>query len=699
MSRRKTGLDKTLYRTHYRPGQRVTAAFAGRLAKLNLVRSSKAILRQGRNAKDVCLWIGDLPSWYLKGCWAELYTLWHGNPPIVPLPLANLSVRVVGAARSGKTTSAINPAMVSAIEQGMPICLYEYKADELGKGGQIDFLVPLALKHGYRVHIFAPGRDYSCVFNPVDLLQDYNDAATARTLAKTLIENVQGANSSADGFFGPAGERLVEGLIRLAKFSKYPDLAMAFAFLKLPDFAKRLVKAIEAGTIPPLLAVPFTQTGQLADVERTVGGIIAGALNSLSDFIQYDLLLSMMGKTNCPVRLGHKEMVVVQSDIFREKAVNPLLASIVVMMTNLNCSRHRKDPFVLCLDENSTLIMEQQANWPNLHRSKKLVVISGYQNNSQMSESLGAEKFQYFESGMQIGFFFRPSHGETAEQLSKLLGDREVVMQNTSASRNFGGNGGGSRSVNLQVSREPLIGADRINNFTNGECILVHPECGTDRNGWGMPWYFSRVPLGKKYFKLEGKCQALWDEKIRARAIREQRHYKDLAQKEKIYARMNSEERNTEGAKDALDVLVLVEVECWIDTLDKAQLDRLFDDTKRWLDNLDAMQIAQLVGDTEYWANSLSEDSRNEFEKIADRSFQKIPDLDRLSSVLRQGGASPAGSRLAACKAWLDRAASNKWIQEQLAVRLEEAERLLPPPSSSTDAPKSKIQKFFGPDR
>ncbi len=527
MPRRKTGLNKTLYQTRYRPGQRITAAFAGRLAKLNLVKSSKKILRAGRNAKDVCLWIGELPSWYLKGCWAELYTLWHGNPPVVPLPLANLSVRVVGAARSGKTTSAIDPAMVSAIAQGMPICLYEYKADELGKGGQMDFLVPLALRHGYRVRVFAPGRAYSCTFNPIDLLRDPNDAATARTLAKTLIENVQGTSSNSDGFFGPAGERLVEGLIRLAKFSRYPDMAMAFTFLRLPDFAKRLAKAIETETIPQLLAVPFTQTGQLADVERTVGGIVAGALNSLSDFIQQDLLLSMMGKTNCPIHLGHKEMLVFQSDIFREKAINPLLASIVVMMTNLNCSKHRTDPFVLCLDENSTLIMEQQANWPNLHRSKKLVIVSGYQNNSQMRESLGPEKFQYFESGMQIGFFFRPSHGETAEQLSKLIGDREAIVQNTSDSRNFGGTGGSSRAVNQQVSREPLISADRINSFANGECILIHPECGTDRDGLGMPWYFPRVPLSKKYFALEGECRALWDTKVRARMIREQNDYRN----------------------------------------------------------------------------------------------------------------------------------------------------------------------------
>lgn len=546
MSQRKTGLSRDLYRRHYRPNQRLTSAFAGRLAKLNLVRSSKKILRQGGRAKDVCLWIGEKPGWYLQGFWAELYTLWHGRPPIIPIPIANLSIRVVGAARSGKTTSAINPAMLSAIKQRMPVVLYEYKADESGSGGQMDFLVPYALQHRYNPpYFFAPGREYSDIFNPVDLLRDYNDAATARTLAVTLIENTQGDSTSSDGFFGPASESLVEGLIRLAKFSRYPDMAMAYTFLKLPDFPKRIAAAIERQVLPNLLAVPFTQVFQVKDSERTVGSIVAGALNSLMGFMQRDLLLSMMGTSTIisdklasgAVRpgeeykaliLGQGEMVVCQSDIFRQEAVNPLLASLVVMMTNLNCSEHRQDPYILCLDENSTLIMNQQANWPNLHRSKKLVVISGYQNAAQMREALNQDRFQYLESGMQIGFFFRPSHGDTAEELSRLFGERETVLETRTQSRSHGVGGGTSHSRSQQVQKERLIDASRINSFDNGECVYVHPQCGTDRDGYGMPFYMPLVPVGKGYFDREKQCQQLWKEKVLPRLIAKQQSLRGL---------------------------------------------------------------------------------------------------------------------------------------------------------------------------
>ena len=546
----KTGIDRSLYRKRYKSGQRVTAAFAGRLAKLNLVRSSKKLLRQGRGAKDPCLWIGELPPWYLQGWWAELYTLWHGNPPVTPLPLANLSIRVVGAARSGKTTSAINPLMRSAILQKLPFCLYEYKADERGQGGQMDFLMPYALKHGYRPYVFAPGRDYSDVFNPLDMLRDHEDAAMARTLAKTLIENTEGEGSSSDGFFGPAGENVVEGAIRLAKYSCYKHLPMAYTLIKLPKLAERLLWAVERQTLPELLTVPFTQIMQNAKSERTLGSILSGASNALMTFMQRDLLLSMMGTTTLiadklrqkaerglsirageeyrELILGPGEAVFFQSDISRETAINPLLASLLAMMTNLNCSEQRQDPFVLCLDENSTLIMSQQANWPNLHRSKKLVIISGYQNAAQMREALSPERFQYLESGMQIGFFFRPSHAATARDIAELFGKREAVVESRSVSRSFGYGSGGSRSANFQLKDEPLIEADRLNNFGSGECILVHPACGTNRDGWGMPWYLSQVDVGRQYFQEETHCQQLWQEKVFPRAIARQKQRQGL---------------------------------------------------------------------------------------------------------------------------------------------------------------------------
>jgi type IV secretory pathway TraG/TraD family ATPase VirD4 len=52
-----------------------------------------------------------------------------------------------------------------------PTLLYDYKADEYGKGGQLSYLATLAARHQYNVQIFAPGRSYSCIINPLDFLQ------------------------------------------------------------------------------------------------------------------------------------------------------------------------------------------------------------------------------------------------------------------------------------------------------------------------------------------------------------------------------------------------------------------------------------------------------------------------------------------------------------------------------------------------
>ena len=54
----------------------------------------------------------------------------------------------------------------------MAVCLYDYKADDQGLGGQMAYLVTLAARHGYQVNVFAPVQPYSCVINPLDFLKD-----------------------------------------------------------------------------------------------------------------------------------------------------------------------------------------------------------------------------------------------------------------------------------------------------------------------------------------------------------------------------------------------------------------------------------------------------------------------------------------------------------------------------------------------
>jgi type IV secretion system protein VirD4 len=156
----------------------------------------------------------------------------------------------------------------SAIEQGHPVVLYDYKADAFGKGGQLSYLATLAARHRYNVQIFAPGRPYSCIINPLDFLQDANDSTTAGVLAEVFHRNLTRGGGKADAFFGPAGQRLIQALLQLAKSSQYPDLAMAFCVVQLPKLVKRLILCRSAGALTLFCSGQFCPVHELRALVR-----------------------------------------------------------------------------------------------------------------------------------------------------------------------------------------------------------------------------------------------------------------------------------------------------------------------------------------------------------------------------------------------------------------------------------------------
>jgi type IV secretory pathway TraG/TraD family ATPase VirD4 len=70
------------------------------------------------------------------------------------IPDGQRGTAVCGAPGSGKTFSVIDPMVRSVIDQGFPICLYDFKFP----GGQAEIHAAYARSRGYDVRIFAPQR-------------------------------------------------------------------------------------------------------------------------------------------------------------------------------------------------------------------------------------------------------------------------------------------------------------------------------------------------------------------------------------------------------------------------------------------------------------------------------------------------------------------------------------------------------------
>lgn len=484
----------------------------------------------------------------MSGILPWLLTVLGGYPPTLVVPRANRSIEVIGKPDSGKTFSVINPLLISAIDQGFPILLYDYKGGPDGVGGQIPYIATYAARHGYKVRIFAPGRDYSCTINPLDFIEDSSDMTTAQTLAKTFQQNLRGNTGSSDGFFGPAGQRLIYAIFQLAKSSRYPDLAMAFAILQLSELPQRLVHAGKENFahFPTWVRMGFTQLMQVADADRTSGGILAGAADLITEFMQKNLLPCYLGASNTSLYLEGKEILIFQSNILRQKVVNPLIASIINILINLNFSKQREVPLICSFDELPTLIIEDLPTWANEHRSKGYVGIYGYQSIEQPEKGYGKEGTGILRSALGSRFWFNPGNENTAGIFSTYLGEQDIVIKNKSVSRNWG-NPGGQRSTNETLQTVPLIRPDDITSFLQGECIFVNEdykqETGNLRRG-NLPWHLRQIRIPKRDQKTEEECEKLWGQvvlpKLRERELKRRT---ELDLEVEIRKRLNLAER------------------------------------------------------------------------------------------------------------------------------------------------------------
>ena len=525
----------------HRRGILTTGRWAGATEKLAALKTARGQLKSSK-INDVVLWCGSPKKWQMKGIFPQVITFLTGHPPTLFLPNANQSFAVIGRANSGKTFSAIHPLCVSAIQQSIPIVLYDYKADDDGEGGQLGYLASFAARHGYDVRIFSPGRDYTCIINPLDFLDDENDDTTAAVLAEVFHKNLKGDTGKGDAFFGPAGQRLIQALMQFAKSTRYPDLAMAFSVLQLDNLPQRLAIASSSGNLPPFVKVGFAQLIAASESEKTTASIISTASDNLTRFMSPRILPALIGETNVPFLLGEKQMLVFQSDIFRQDVLNPLIAAVINIVMQKNFSIQRTVPIAFCGDEFPTIFIPKSPTWANEHRSKGFVGIYGFQSLAQLKESYGNERSDILLSGLGTQFWFNPNHYHTADEWQKSLGEVEVWVKSKSLSRS-GGTSGGGRSSNEQIHKKPLISTDEILGFRQGECILKSPALQGRRRS-GLPWHIKRINIPKSDQEIAQKCEAYWQVRLKpALTEREQSQRPSIDMEQALLVRTQEADR------------------------------------------------------------------------------------------------------------------------------------------------------------
>jgi len=424
------------------------------------------------------------------------------------IPQAQQSIVVAGAPDSGKTYSIIDPAIRSAIAQGLPILVYDFK------GSQLEAHAAWASSQGYRVDVFAPGQPYTGVFNPLDFLEDETDALMASQLAYVLQKNTQRDGGYRENdFFNSAGTNLVEAVMLLAKLTPYPDLLMASKILNLANLPARIKQAWETGYIPEWTMESFSQLLASDGAEKQIAGIIATAQRTFKTFTGRQLVSSFCGQTTIPLDMQGKRILFLQVDIEKRDAVSPLIAAILHLIITRNFAQRRKEPLILALDELPTLYLPDLPKWINEFRSNGFVALLGYQNFAQLQHIYGRDLSRALFAACGTKVFFNPKDRETAHEFSGYLGEKEVRL--FTRSRSHGRYGGQSRSE--QVQRVPLMTADQILKLKQGECVFINPAY-QGRGEASVPLRV-RVRLSKRERWVQERSTELWHSIVKQKLI------------------------------------------------------------------------------------------------------------------------------------------------------------------------------------
>jgi type IV secretory pathway TraG/TraD family ATPase VirD4 len=392
------------------------------------------------------------------------------QPSNLYIPDAQRGIAVCGGPGSGKTFSMIDPAIRSAIDQGFPTIVYDFKYPT-----QTARLAGYAAKAGYEVRVFAPGFDESSVCNPLDFLRDETDAETARQISVVLNKNFKlSSQNTEDAFFSVAGDQLIEAVLMLAKSTSYKDVMMCQSILSMDGLTQRLQNA----DLNYWIRASFGQLLSVADSEKTVASIIATANNVFTRFMKKNILGAFCGQTTLPIDMDGKQLLILGMDRERRDVVGPLLATVLHMIVTRNVVKKRKTPLILAIDELPTLYLPSLTQWLNENREDGLCTILGFQNLVQLEKVYGKELARAIVGGCATKAIFNPQEYDSAKLFSDFLGDEEVRYRQKSRGRS-----GGQSNVNTsdQERTRKLFEASQFLKLPAGKCILINPGYSNEK--------------------------------------------------------------------------------------------------------------------------------------------------------------------------------------------------------------------------
>jgi type IV secretion system protein VirD4 len=415
-------------------------------------------------------------------------------------PYVNTSAAAIGRAGSGKTFSALNPMLFSAIDQGLSIALYDFKFRLDGKQsdrGQAADLLRTVVQKGYEVRFFVPGSPFSGIYDFLAAIRDSSDVAASKELTVLLGNNFFSPDRKKE-FFDRAGESLVSGLFLLSRWiaEETEDPACAnflmAATLIDGDLSKRLRD--NEHKINPITYSRFSGLLAAKNAEKQEAGILGIASELLEPLTYPEFVPSYCGTPNTPrFKLDGKphDPYLMEGKCFfvvgvlKEYAASsiPLAAAVLSQITKRNLSLDRSGPFILGADEISTINLDL-AKWLAQERSNNFAALLGLQNYAQLKKTFGDNDARTIIGNIGAKLWFNPGELETAQMLSSAAGKKQVKI----ITKNYSSGANATTNTGSTLHSVDVIPVEDILQLPNGTAIVQNPAVGNEKSS-GAPYY------------------------------------------------------------------------------------------------------------------------------------------------------------------------------------------------------------------
>ncbi|MCQ2146409.1 MAG: TraM recognition domain-containing protein [Bacteroidales bacterium] len=371
----------------------------------------------------------------------------------------------MGTPGSGKSASIIEPYISQTIGKGFSMVCYDYKYPVLSNHVYSEYL-----KCSEKTHDHYGNMSFMCLSlsdlrssmrcNPI-VPESITDMTDAFEMAEILLKNLCPETIEREDFFSRSAKALVASSIwylRSYDDGEYCTLPHLVEFMSL-DYKTLLGILQKCRDIGPIMT-PFV--GAMNEkAQNQLQGQLASAQMPLST-LNSKQLYWLLSKDEVSLDVNNPVspiILCIGSNPARQKTYSAIIALICSRIFKLINVRG-KNPSAIVLDEFPTVYLKGIDELIATARSNKVAVLLGAQDKIQIVRDYGVKEADAIV-GTVGNIICGQVNGKTADEISRMFGERKVRHQSTTISDS-------GDSVHDDSRNEKLLPSSEIQTFSQG---------------------------------------------------------------------------------------------------------------------------------------------------------------------------------------------------------------------------------------